>query len=101
VERPEHQLHHRADAQHGGADPHADEPGFGNRGVDHALVAPLFPQAFGHLVGTVVLGDFLAHDDDVPVAGQFFIEAFSKGLTVGECAGHVLVKGGMPKLLRV
>jgi hypothetical protein len=32
------------------------------------------------------LGDLLAHDDDVGIAGEFLIEAFAEGFTVGECA---------------
>ena len=76
-EAPEHQLHHRAQAEHGGADAHADEAGFGDRRIDDALVAVFFPEALGDFVGAVVLGDFLADEDDVRVALDFLGEGLA------------------------
>jgi hypothetical protein len=38
------------------------------------------------------LGDFFAHQDDVRVAGEFFIKAFTEGFTVGENDGMEMVK---------
>ena len=89
MERPEHQLHDRADAEHGGTDAHADESSLGNRRVHDTLVTPFRPEAFGHFVGAVVLGHFLAHEDDVFVAGKFFVEAFTERFAVGQDAGHL------------
>ena len=86
MEGPEHQFHDRTHAEHGSADTHADETCFRNRSVNDAFVAPFVPQAFRDLVGTVVLGDFLAHDDDVRVALEFFIESFPDGVAVKEFA---------------
>ena len=83
VEGPEHELHDRPHAQHGGSDAHADEAGLRNRGVHDALVAPLVPEALGDLVGPVVLGHLLTHDDDVVIAGQFLVEPLAQGLPVG------------------
>ena len=83
AEAPEHQLHHRAQAEHRGADAHADEGGFADRRIDDALVAELFPQALGDLVGAVVLGDFLADEDDVGVALDFLGEGVVQSFAVG------------------
>ena len=88
VETPEHELHDRTHAEHAGADAHADETGLADRGVHEALVTPLVPEALGHFVGTVVLGDFLSHHHDHGVAGDFFIEGFTDGVAVGDSAGH-------------
>ena len=88
MERPEHQLHHRANAQHRGADSHADETCFRNRGVNDAFVAPFIPKSFGHLIGTVVLSNFFAHQDDIGITSEFLIETFTKGFTVGENTRH-------------
>ena len=41
---------------------------FGDRSVDHALVAEFLPEPARHLVSAVVLGDFLAHDENVFVS---------------------------------
>ena len=58
--------------------------GFADRGIDDALVAEPLPQAFGHFVGAVVFGDFLAHDDDVFVALDFLGEGVAEGFAVGD-----------------
>ena len=88
MKRPEHQFHDWAHPEHGSTYAHADKTGFGNGSIDDALVAPFFPKTFGDFVSTVVLGDFFAHQDDLGIAGEFFVEAFTKGFTVGENAGH-------------
>ena len=51
----------RADAEPG-------ERRLADRRVDDALRAELVEHPLGHLVGAVVLGDFLAHEEDVLVA---------------------------------
>ena len=84
VERPEHELHHWTDAEHGGADTHADEAGFRDRGVNDAFGAEFFEEAFGDFVGAVELGDFLTHEDDIFVAGKFFGESGADSFAVGE-----------------
>ncbi len=53
--------HRRADAE-------AGEAVLGDRGVDHPLVAELLHQVAAHLVGALVLGDLLAHQEDVRIA---------------------------------
>ena len=83
-ETPEHEFHDGPHAEHGSADAHADETGFGNRGIHHTLVAPLFPQALGDFVGSIILSDFFAHQDNVFIAGQFFIEGLIDGVAVGD-----------------
>jgi hypothetical protein len=58
-------------------------------GVSTMRSSPHFSQRpSGHFVGTVVLSDFFTHDDDHRVAGEFLIEGFTEGVTIGELAGH-------------
>ena len=89
VEAPEHELHDGANAEHGGTDSHADETGLTDGGIDDAVITPFVPKAFGDFVGTIVLGDFLTHQDDHGIAGEFLIEGFAEGVAVGEAAGHI------------
>ena len=86
-ETPEHEFHDGAQSHHGGPHPESDEAGFADRGVDDAFVAEAFPQALGDFVGAVVFGDFLAHEEDVFVALEFFGEGVVEGLAVGD-DGH-------------
>ena len=88
MERPKHQFHHRTYAKHRCAYTHANKASLGNRRIDHPFVTPLFPKSFGYFVSAVVLGYFLAHQDDVWIAGEFLIEAFTEGFTVGKNARH-------------
>ena len=88
VKAPEHELHHGAYTEHGGTHTHADKTGFTDRSIDDALVPPFFPKAFGHFVGTIVLGDFLTQQDHHRVAGEFLVEGFAEGVAEGEAAGH-------------
>ncbi len=46
----------------------------GEGDVHHARPAEILEQALGDLVGAVELGDLLAHDDDVGIAGEFLGE---------------------------
>ena len=59
---------------HGRADAEAGEAQLGDGRVDHALGAVLVQQALADLVGAVVLGDFLAHEEDRVVAGHLFVD---------------------------
>ena len=44
--------------------------------TDNPLVAPLLPQTPGHLVGSVVLGNLLAHDEHL--GGEHILQTHSK-----------------------
>ena len=88
VEGPEHELHHGTDAEHRSAHAHADEAGFGDGRVDDAVGAEFFEEAFGDLVGSMELGDFLTHEDDVFVAGEFFGKGGADGFAVSK-DGHL------------
>ena len=87
VEAEEHQFHDRTQAEHRGADAHADEPGLADRRVDDAFRAVLGQHALGDLVGAVELGDFLAQQDDVRVALDFLGHGGPEGFAVGD-DGH-------------
>ena len=52
------------------ADAEAGKAVLGDRRVDDALVAELLQQALADLVGALVLGDLLAHQEDVRVAAH-------------------------------
>ena len=53
-----------------GADAEAGEAVLGDRRVDDALGAELLEQALADLVGALIFGDLLAHQEDVGVAAH-------------------------------
>ena len=67
-----HELDDRLQAGHRRADADAGEAVLGDRRVDHAARAELLQQPLRDLVGALILGDFLAHDEDVLVAAHLF-----------------------------
>ncbi len=92
-----HPFHDGAEADHGGADTEAGEAEFGDGGVEDAAGAELAEQAAGDLVGAVVFGDFLAHEDDGVVAGHFLVEGPVQRIAVGELGhGGTPVQAGCP-----
>ena len=91
AERHKHHLNDWADAEHGCANREARERSLGDRGVDHALVAVFSPEAFGDFVGTVVFGDFFAHDADVFVALELLVECLLNSFAVSD-KWHCMVK---------
>ena len=44
---------------------------FGDRGIDDTLRAEFFQQSLRDLVGALIFGDLLAHDEDVRIAAHF------------------------------
>ena len=84
---PEHELDHGAKTHHGSTDAKAEEGGLADRGVDHALRSKTLPESLGNLVGTVVLGDFLTHEEDILIAGELFGKGVVESLAVGD-DGH-------------
>ena len=56
---------------------------FGNRRVDHALGAKLLQQPLRHLVSTLILGDLLAHHEDIFVAAHFLGHGVTQRLPHG------------------
>ena len=68
--------HRRADAQ-------AGEAVLGDRRVDHAPGAELLEQALADLVGALVLGDLLAHQEHVGVAPHLLGHGVAQGLAHG------------------
>jgi hypothetical protein len=81
VER--HELDDRLQARHGRADAQAGEAVLGDRGVDHAAVAELLQQFAADLVGALILGDFLADQEDGLVAAHFLGHGVAQGVADG------------------
>ncbi len=71
-EVPRHELDDRLQAGQRRADAEAGEAVFGDRGVDHAPGAEFLQQPLGDLVGALIFGDLLAHDEDFRVAPHLF-----------------------------
>ncbi len=63
-----HQLDHRPQPGHRGADAHADDRVLGDRRVAHAPLAELLQQPGGHLEGAAEHADVLAHQQHALVA---------------------------------
>ena len=55
----------------------------GDRGVDDPLRAEFVEEALGDLVGALVLGDFLTHDEDVGVAAHLLRHGVTERLADG------------------
>ena len=84
VERPEHELHNGADAEHRGAETHTDEAGLANGRIHDAGRAEFFEQALGDFISTIELCDFFAEHDDVGVTSEFLGEGVANGFAVGD-----------------
>ena len=65
------------------ADADAGEAVLGDRRVDDALGAEFLQQALRDLVGALVLGDLLAHDEDVAVAAHLLGHGVAQRLAHG------------------
>jgi hypothetical protein len=76
-----HELDDRLQSRHGRADTKTGKAVFGDRGVDHPLVAELLQQVAADLVGALVLGHFLAHQEDVRIAAHFLGHGVAQGVT--------------------
>ncbi len=88
-----HQLDHRAQPDHRGADAHADDRVLGDRGVAHAPLAELLQQAGGDLEGAAEHADVLAHQHHALVARELLAQRGVERLAVAH--------GGHPALLPV
>ena len=79
-----HELDDRLQAGHRRADADAGKAVLGDRRIDHALGAEFLQQALRDLVGALIFGDLLAHDEDVGVAphllGHGVAQRFADGL---------------------
>src|SRR5947209_1777846 len=71
-EVPRHEFDHRPQPSHRRSDTDSRKPKLSYGRIDNALVAKLLPQTARDLVRAVVLGDLLAHDEDVLVSQNFF-----------------------------
>src|SRR2546422_2093792 len=83
-EIPRHELDHRAQASHGGADANAGEPQLGNRGVYDPRRPELLQQTAAHLVGALVDPDLLAHEEHVGIALHLLAQRLVESIAVGE-----------------
>ena len=94
AERPAHELNDRAQAHHGRADAQPGEPRFGNGRVDHPLRAELLEHAPADLVGPLVLGHLLTHEEDAGIAAHLFAHPFSQGVTEFDLSGRAHATSG-------
>ena len=77
-----HEFDDRPQPDHRGADAQAGKTIFTDRRVDDPLRSETFEQALAHFIGAVVFGDFLAHQEDIRIALQFFGERFVERLAI-------------------
>ena len=83
-----HQLHHRSQARHRRADPHADDRVLGDRRVAHAALPELLEQAVGDLEGAAEDADVLAHEEHPLVAGQLLPQPRVESLAIAHLRHH-------------
>ena len=94
AEVPGHELDDRPQAGHGRADAQAREAALADRGVDDALGSELVEQALADLVGAVVVGDLLPHQEDGGVALHLLAQGPTEGLSDLE-PGHAHCSWGV------
>jgi len=73
-------LAHRPQPVDGRPDRRADDHRFGERRIDHPLVAELRPQPVGREEHAALLADVLAKDDDRRVAAHLLGEGLADGV---------------------
>src|ERR1700736_5706735 len=81
---PGHELDNRTEAGHGRANPEACETIFADGRVDDSFRAEALEQTLAHFISPMVLGDFLAHQENIWVALQLFSERFIQRLTISD-----------------
>ena len=79
-----HELDDRPQAAHRRTGADAGKAVFGDRRIDHARFAEFLEQALRHLVGALILGNFLAHHEDAVIRAHFL------GHRVAQCLAHGL-----------
>ncbi len=84
-EVPGHHLDDRAQPNHRRAHANAGKAQFGDGSVDDSPGPEFLQQPAAHLVGAVVFGHFLAHEEDVVVPLQFLAQRLIQRVTVCDC----------------
>ena len=82
-----HELNDRPEADHRRTNPHASEAFFRDRRVDHALGTKAVEHPLGDLVGSVVLGNLLTHDEDAVIALHLLAHRLVQSFAIGK-NGH-------------
>ena len=95
-----HELDDRLQAGERRADAQTGKAVFGDRRVDHALVAELLQQSLRHLVGALIFGDLLAHHEHVLVAPHLLGHGVAQRFAHGHgdhlgAFGNVGIGGGV------
>ena len=75
-----HELDDGLEAHEGRANADTGEAVFGDWGIDHAAGAEFLKQSLRDLVGALILGDFLAHHEDLVVLAHFLGHGIAQGL---------------------
>ncbi len=76
VER--HELYNGPETVHGGPNAKTGKAELGNGGIDHSLGTIFIEQAFRYFVGTVILGNLLAHYKNIVILRHLFIDGSSQ-----------------------
>lgn len=79
------------EATEGSTNGQTSETALGDGSVNDTLLTEAVEKTFGNLVGTIVLGDLLAEDEDLVVG----LELLSKSLVEGISDGVLLDTGGV------
>ncbi len=87
-EVPGHELHDRLQPRKGGADANAGKAIFGDGGVDDTRGPELVEQALRHLIGPLILGDLLTHDEDAWVGAHLLGHGVAERLAHGHGDHH-------------
>src|SRR5205085_11154518 len=95
-----HELDDRPQSDHGRAHSQPGKSIFADRRVDDSLRPETLEQSLAYFVSAVVFGDFLAHQENIRIALEFFGERFVERLAVGDFS-HALSsstgRGGSPE----
>lgn len=84
-----HELDDRREAHQSSPTANSSEAGLGDGGVPQALRTPLVDEPLCDLVGPVVVGHFLAHDEYFVISGELLVEGLVQSLTHGDLVREI------------
>lgn len=85
-----HELNHWFQTHGRSSDPDASEPSLGDRSINDSLCPVLVDKSLGYFVSSVVLTNFLAHEENILIGRHLLIKCLVQSLSVcqfGETSG--------------
>ncbi len=77
-----HNLHNRAQPEHGGSCSHTDKAIFDNRRIHHAFLAKLLQEPGRDFIRSLEGTNFLTHQEHVLIAQEFLAQRIMQRLSI-------------------